>query len=298
MAGTLAFLLGFAIAASRAEAGGMANALEDSEVGQCREWIESHSPAPDRRTALTRILSPRTLCFDGDVYSSTVKEAIAWADKAEADREVRPRLVVRSAGGDAGAALDLAEKLQGRDAEVTIVDYCMSSCANYFFAGLRRRYVMPGALILFHGGLSAEDRPGIAEALDQALLDPELARHVGDPGKWRADQLKKYDDNIERQNKLYRRVGVDPLVVTGMGRVDEEAIPASDCGSRKGARRSTLFFDVEQLHRLGIVIEEGRPSTDPSEVDRRLAQFQFSSTACAVPATFFSAQSSEGRLPR
>jgi hypothetical protein len=68
---------------------------------------------------------------------------------------------------------------------------------------------------------------------------------------------------------LYRRVGVDSSVVTGISSVDEKAIPASDCGPRKDARRSFLFFDTKQLRRLGIVIEDRKPSTDPAEADRR-----------------------------
>lgn len=294
MAGILALLLAFGTTFSGAETGG----VEDAEVRQCREWIQSHSPVPARRTALTKILSPRTLCLDGDIYSWTVKEAMAWADGSGPEGAPGPRLVVRSAGGDVGPAIDLAEKLQRRDAEVTVVDYCMSSCANYFFAGLRRRHVVPGALILFHGGLSDEERPGIARAVDEALLDPELARTVSDPGKWRTEQLNAYDDNLARQNALYRRAGVDPLVVTGMPSIDEEAIPASDCGRRQGAPRSTLFFDMKQLRRLGIVIERGKPSTDPSEADRSLSRFGFPFTACAAPATYFSSKSMKERSSR
>lgn len=271
---------------------------EDGEVRQCREWIQSHSQRPLRRTALTKILSPRTICFDGDIYSWTLKEMIAWADKAGTDRTRPPRLVVRSAGGDADVALDLTEKLQRLDSEVTVVDYCMSSCANYFFAGLRRRIVVPGALILFHGGYSVEERPGTADALDRALRNPDMARHIPDATKWRADQLKKFDANVLRQNALYRRIGVDPLVVTGMSSVDEEAIPASDCGSREGAPRSLLFFNMKQLRRLGIMIERGKPSTDPAEADRYLSQHDFKFTACAAPATYFRARSTDERPSR
>jgi hypothetical protein len=250
------------------------------------------------RTALTKILSPRTICFDGQIYSWTLKDATAWAERAGQDPTARPRLVVRSTGGDADAAIDLAEKLQRLDAEVTVVDYCMSSCANYFFAALRRRRVVPGALILFHGGYSAEERPDFAESLDEALRDPALARSVPDPVRWRAGELKKFDEDVGRQNALYRRIGVDSLVVTGMSSVDEDAIPASDCGRRKGARRSVLFFDMKQLRRLGIVIEEGKPSTDPSEADRSLAQFGFPYTACAAPATYFSVKPEKERRSR
>jgi hypothetical protein len=286
MAAALALLLGLGLAVSAADAG----ADEGAELRQCRLWIQSRSARPPRQTALTRVLSPRTICFDGDIYPWTVKEAMAWADRAGPDRTARPRLVVRSPGGDASTAIDLVEKLQRLDAEVTVVDYCMSSCANYFFASLRRRRVVPGAILLFHGGYSAADRPEIAESLDEALRDPKLAGQVGDPGRWRAGQLKNFDENVARQDALFRRVGVDPLLVTGMRSVDEKAIPAARCGGgREGTERSMLFFDRAQLRRLGIVIRHGKPLTDPSHMGRRLAQLGFSLTACAVPATYFSA---------
>lgn len=291
MAGALALLLGFGLAVSRPEGG----ALEHPEVKQCREWIQSHSQRPAIRTALTKILSPRTICFDGSIYAWTLKDAMAWAGKVGADRRRGARLVVRSTGGDADAAIDLVEKLQRFDAEVTVVDYCMSSCANYFFAGLRRRNVVPGALILFHGGYSAEERSDFAKSLDETLRNPGLANHVDNPGNWRADELKKFDENVARQKELYSRAGVDPLIVTGMSSVDEKAIPASDCGRRAGAPRSFLFFDLKQLRRLGVVIAQGTPSIDPSEADRRLSQFGFPFTACAVPATYFNAKSKRKR---
>ena len=194
--------------------------------------------------------------------------------------------------------MDLAEKLQRLDAEVTVVDYCMSSCANYFFAALRTRRVTPGALLLFHGGYSAKDRPETAEWLDKALRDPAVLRSVPDPVRWRENELKRFDRSVNRQNALYRRVGVDSLVVTGMSSVDEKAIPVSGCGTRKDAQRAFLFLNTKQLRRLGIVIEDGKPSIDPSEADRRLAQFGFRFTACAAPTTYFGAKPGKATQPR
>ncbi|MFL6844030.1 MAG: hypothetical protein ACJ8ER_04025 [Allosphingosinicella sp.] len=257
---------------------------------QCREWIASHSQPPPRHSALTKILSPHTLCLDGDIYSDTAKEAIAWADGLAADRTGRPRLVVRSPGGDAKIAIGLAEKLQRLDAEVTVVDYCMSSCANYFFAALRRRSVEPGAAILFHGGFSAEDRAETAEMLDQALRDPQMAAHIPDPVKWRAQQLNDFDEEVARQDALFRRAGVDPLLATGMKGVDEKAIPAARCGGTEGTKRAMLFFDSKQLRRLGIAVRHGKPLTDPALMGGLLTRFGFRFTACAVPASYFSAR--------
>lgn len=275
-----------------------ARAAEDAEVRQCREWVRSHDPAPAEKTALTRAVSPRTLCFDGQIYPWTLKEAHAWADRAAAAPAARPRLVVRSTGGDAGTAIGLAEKLQRLGTEVTIVDYCMSSCANYFFAALAPRRVAPGALLLFHGGLWAGDRGDVEKSLDETVRDPAMAANLGDPARWRAGELARFDRDLARQDALYRRAGVDPRVVTGMASVDEQAIPASACGPRPGARRAVLFFDVGQLRRLGIAIAAGKPATDPAEVDRSLTRFGFRFTACAVPPSYFGAPSGKGRRPR
>jgi hypothetical protein len=264
------------------------NPVGSAEVRECREWIRSHSQRIDRQAALVRIVSARTLCFDGSIYSWTLEEANAWIDKIGADRSARPRLVVRSYGGDAAAAIDFTEKLQGRDTEVTVVDYCMSSCANYFFAGVRRRRVTPGALLLFHGGYSARDRLVLAEWLTGESIDPKNARHLGDPAKWKAGELEKYDSYMARQNALYRRIGVNPLVVAGIPSIDEKAIPAERCGPRKGAQREMVFFEKRQLRRLGIGIERGEPATDPAEVDRQFSKLGFATVACAVPDTFFS----------
>lgn len=186
MTGALTLFLGLGLAVSGREV----RVLEDAEVKQCREWIQSHSQRPPNRTALTKTVSPRTICFDGEIYSWTIREAAAWANRAGGDRAAHPGLVVRSPGGDASAAIALVEKLQRQGAQVIVVDYCMSSCANYFFAGLRRRYVVPGAMILFHGGYSAEERSDYAESLSQVLHDPELASHISDFPKWRDEQLK------------------------------------------------------------------------------------------------------------
>jgi hypothetical protein len=71
MGAVLALLLGFGLAASRTEA---PRAI-DAEVAQCREWIQGHSSPPAGNTALTRIVSPRTVCFDGQIYSWTLKDA-------------------------------------------------------------------------------------------------------------------------------------------------------------------------------------------------------------------------------
>ena len=292
MAGALALLLGIGFATSPPQI----HPPEDAEVRQCREWIAGHSQRPGAKMALSMLLSRRTLCFDGSIYASTLKEALGWADAIAKNPTGRPRFVVRSPGGDADAAMEFAETLQRLDAEVTVVDYCMSSCANYFFAALPRRRVTDGALLLFHGGYSAGDRPMHAAWLDQALRDPALARSVGDPVRWRENELKRFDRSVDRQNALYRRAGVDARVVTGIPSVDEEAIPASDCGARKGAKRAFLFFDAKQLRRLGIAVEDGRPETDPVEADRRLAGFGFSFTACAAPAAFFDARPGQGRL--
>lgn len=216
-----------------------------------------------------------------------MKDLEAWLD-APAERHASPpRLVVRSTGGDAGTGVRLAGKLQAIGAEATIVDYCMSSCSNYFFAAVSRRRLANDAIILFHGTFTRSGRASFAASVDRDAQRPEIAKHIPDPVAWRAKQLKYYDDGLAGQEAAFRRVGTDPAIGDLIESVDTASLPATACGTRPGSERAQLIFDVAQLARLGIRIDQGSPETDPGTVDDRLARLGFSSTACAVPARVF-----------
>jgi hypothetical protein len=55
--------------------------------------------------------------------------------------------VVRSAGGDARVAVQLADILRGKQAIVIVNDYCLANCANYLFIASFTTYVPKDALV-------------------------------------------------------------------------------------------------------------------------------------------------------
>lgn len=70
--------------------------------------------------------------------------------------ELRPTtrtLILNSEGGSIDAALDIAELFEGRRLAMQIEGQCNSSCANYLLPLAGRITLMPGAIILLHGGV-------------------------------------------------------------------------------------------------------------------------------------------------
>lgn len=61
---------------------------------------------------------------------------------------------VSSEGGVTESAIEIAESIQKRGIVVRVLDFCLSSCANYIFVAGSRREVAPSAVVGWHGGHS------------------------------------------------------------------------------------------------------------------------------------------------
>jgi hypothetical protein len=84
------------------------------------------------------------LCFDGPI----LKEQ----DDALFRQLSRQGLfVVRSKGGNAVAAIRLANILRDKEATVVIYDYCVSACADFFFVAAAATFVMKKSIVAWHG---------------------------------------------------------------------------------------------------------------------------------------------------
>lgn len=79
-------------------------------------------------------------------------------------------LVLDSEGGSADAAIDIAERLEGRRLTMRVRRECNSSCANFLLPLAGRLIIEPGALIVLHGSIdpllvSRAETPAEAERL-------------------------------------------------------------------------------------------------------------------------------------
>jgi hypothetical protein len=125
------------------------------------------------------------------------------------------RIIVNSAGGPVGGALPIALRLQERRVDLIVDGLCASSCANYFFVAARRKTVLPGSLVLFHGGIpdppwpedewAAQLLPAWADMMklphDRAYGDPRFKAEV-------RTMIAEVAGQFEMQRKLFRRAGV------------------------------------------------------------------------------------------
>ncbi|MDP3543480.1 MAG: hypothetical protein Q8T11_13505 [Elusimicrobiota bacterium] len=63
-------------------------------------------------------------------------------------------IVVNSEGGVTSEAIRIGHAIAAGDIKVTVVEKCLSSCANYFFVAGRRREIR-GGVVGYHGNVAA-----------------------------------------------------------------------------------------------------------------------------------------------
>jgi hypothetical protein len=92
------------------------------------------------------------LCFDGPIRPD------AQVDDKLQKLNDHGFFVIRSPGGFAAVALNIADALLEKDATVVIHDYCLSACANYIFVATSRTYVLKDSIVAWHGGVHPDVR--------------------------------------------------------------------------------------------------------------------------------------------
>jgi hypothetical protein len=122
------------------------------------------------------------LYYDGWIADAGAKRLIALYEA----QEIKPTLLrIRSVGGSIDAGMEIGEFIHRNQIAVHVVDYCMSSCANYVFTAGKYKVLSPGALVAWHGSaiqkvwrLSPASRKQLKEKYpckSQETCDSELA---------------------------------------------------------------------------------------------------------------------------
>lgn len=104
-------------------------------------------------------LDKRVLCFDGKVLGD---QDFSLANRLEDDG----LFVVRSYGGDALLAINLAEVLREKRATIVVYDYCLSACASYLLVASTKAFVLRNTLVAWHHATAAYLCPSLEQAID------------------------------------------------------------------------------------------------------------------------------------
>jgi hypothetical protein len=142
-------------------------------------------------------------------------------------------LGIRSQGGDVEVGMKLGEWVRERGLDVEVVDYCVSSCANYVFTAGRTRILAPGAVVAWHGDAHQLDFPS------------QIAK-LGLPAAEEHRRLDHLREVRAREDAFFAAIGVDECLC----RIGNESLGASN-----------LFtMSAEDMERFGLGNVEGAPS--------------------------------------
>lgn len=92
------------------------------------------------------------LHYVGGVNEDANKRLFALYDSLATKPSV---LSIRSVGGAIGPGMALGRWVRERQLDLKVLEFCMSSCANYVFPAARQKVVSNFAVIAYHGGPSS-----------------------------------------------------------------------------------------------------------------------------------------------
>lgn len=146
----------------------------------------------------------------------------------DADDGSARALFVRSSGGDVGVGIDFGEWVRDRKLDVVVVDFCVSSCANYVFPAGAQKKILPGGVVAWHGDAHQDDLEDRARAmLDRGYDFQDLER-----------ALALLADLRERETAFFASVGVSECICR--------------FGNEELGARGAYFMSATDMRRFGI----------------------------------------------
>ncbi|GAB3390180.1 hypothetical protein GCM10027317_43770 [Massilia agri] len=97
-------------------------------------------------------------------------------------------LSIRSKGGEPNLGMALGRWVRERQLDIKVLEFCLSSCANYVFPAGRQKVVSNFAVIGYHGGTSS----------GQYQFDPDMQKMVD---AMPPAQRKSFVDDLEHSMK-------------------------------------------------------------------------------------------------
>ena len=148
-------------------------------------------------------------------------------------------LVITSKGGDTMAGIELGKWVFRNRLNVTVTEYCLSSCANYVFSAGLRKTLEPSAALAWHGGSMQEDWGNPCSNIPRSVKEEGL--RCADIEKLQRESLEEFK---MAEKSFFAEIGVDQRV-TVLGQY-----PEYEC--RERAASLGWDYSIEDMGRLGI----------------------------------------------
>lgn len=180
------------------------------------------------------------IIYKGQLSKADNAKVIALYEAAK----IKPTLLeITSGGGQVVLGLDLADFILAKQLDVSVPQFCFSSCANYIFVAGKTKYLGEKAVIGWHGNANS------ARWRD-ADIDREVAHLTGEAKQREWKRLRKLYNQviaeaIDREKILFKRLSLQPELLT-IGHQKELIALAR----KKGFRGWTVSLEV--LAKLGV----------------------------------------------
>ncbi|HWQ39982.1 MAG TPA: hypothetical protein VNM24_15470 [Burkholderiales bacterium] len=150
-------------------------------------------------------------------------------------------LIVDSAGGEIVAGMDVGDFVLERQLDVTVDGVCLSSCANYVFPAGRRKTILPGSVVAWHGSAK---QPGLLDEL-HAISERAIKARKLPAGREAEELVRARQVNVDyltgaifRQEAFFDRIDVDEYIT----RIGNEIYGVA----------GFYYLSVEDMARFGI----------------------------------------------
>ena len=111
-------------------------------------------------------------------------------------------LRVDSGGGVISSAIDIAQQIKALQLDIEVSSLCASSCANYLFVAGQEKRILPGAVVLWHGGADQKDFREFRECRREVSSFSGQKRDTSD------ESLAASRHDALRERALYAELGV------------------------------------------------------------------------------------------
>lgn len=145
------------------------------------------------------------------------------------------KLRVNSGGGDVEAAIKLALWIYHNKIDIEVIEYCLSSCANYLFTAAYRKIILPGAIVAWHGNYHHLKHTGLWR--NDILTRMKRTRETRVQA--RNNVLNQVNHLVKLEQSFFKEIGVDQKICW-IGKMPPYNV------------RNYYFLTVSDMHRFGV----------------------------------------------
>ncbi len=145
------------------------------------------------------------------------------------------KLRVNSSGGDVEAAIKLARWIYNNKVDIEVIEYCLSSCANYLFTAAFHKTILPGAIVAWHGNYHHLKQTGLWRDDIQSRMKRTGESRV----QARTHVLQQVNNLVKLEQSFFKEIGIDEKICW-IGKIPPYNV------------KNYYFLSVSDMHRFGV----------------------------------------------